>query len=193
MRIDMLPTDCCGTYKIRPGIFLRNGASIVPGGVNFSVYSSGAKACELVLFWNHAQKPFAVIPFPESYRVGNVFAMIVFALDYENLEYGFRIDGTWNPLQGELYDGRRCLLDPYVDETRTPPELMTSVTFPILEQDALKGIVGLEITMSRIEGKWKVSQNRPEGDRKGVAAGLAEAHPEMAALVRRYGRIGEGA
>ena len=111
MRIDMLPTDCCGTYKIRPGIFLRNGASIVPGGVNFSVYSSGAKACELVLFWNHAQKPFAVIPFPESYRVGNVFAMIVFALDYENLEYGFRIDGTWNPLQGELYDGRRCLLD----------------------------------------------------------------------------------
>ena len=113
MRIDMLPTDCCGTYKIRPGIFLRNGASIVPGGVNFSVYSSGAKACELVLFWNHAQKPFAVIPFPESYRVGNVFAIIVFALDYENLEYGFRIDGTWNPLQGELYDGRRCLLDPY--------------------------------------------------------------------------------
>ena len=57
----------------------------------------------------------------------------------------------------------------------------------------LRGIVGIEIDIQRLEGKWKVSQNRPEGDRKGVAAGLAEAHPEMAALVRRYGRIGEGA
>ena len=43
------------------------------------------------------------------------------------------------------------------------------------------------------KAKWNVSQNRPEGDRKGVAAGLADAHPEMAALVRRYGKIGDDA
>jgi transcriptional regulator len=37
-----------------------------------------------------------------------------------------------------------------------------------------KGIVGLEITIERLEGKWKVSQNRSEQDRSGVARGLGE-------------------
>jgi transcriptional regulator len=38
----------------------------------------------------------------------------------------------------------------------------------------MKGIVGLEMTIERLEGKWKVSQNRPEQDRNGVAKGLME-------------------
>jgi transcriptional regulator len=36
----------------------------------------------------------------------------------------------------------------------------------------IKGIVGLEIAIARIEGKWKVNQNRPAIDRAGVVAGL---------------------
>jgi transcriptional regulator len=36
-----------------------------------------------------------------------------------------------------------------------------------------KAIVGIEITLSRIEGKWKASQNRPDTDRLGVIAGLS--------------------
>ena len=36
----------------------------------------------------------------------------------------------------------------------------------------LKGIIGLEIPVARIEGKWKVSQNRPAVDQAGVVAGL---------------------
>ncbi len=42
-------------------------------------------------------------------------------------------------------------------------------------ESQLKGIVGIEIPISRIEGKWKVSQNRPEADREGVVAGLRAA------------------
>lgn len=57
----------------------------------------------------------------------------------------------------------------------------------------LRGIVGIEIDIHSLEGKWKVSQNRPESDRKGVAVGLAEAHPDMAALVRHYGKVGDEA
>ncbi|MCE5285601.1 MAG: glycogen debranching enzyme [Pelosinus sp.] len=113
MRIDTNPTDTYGKYKIRPGIFLQNGSCLVPGGVNFSIYSSGAKSCELVLFRNHEKEPFAVIPFPPSYRIGNVFAMIVFDLDYENLEYGFYIDGAYDFARGDVYDHDKCLLDPY--------------------------------------------------------------------------------
>lgn len=50
----------------------------------------------------------------------------------------------------------------------------------------VKAIVGLEIVISRIEGKWKISQNRPVADRAGVAQGLAgsgKAAEGMAALV----------
>ncbi len=36
----------------------------------------------------------------------------------------------------------------------------------------VKGIVGVEIPIARIEGKWKVSQNRPAIDQAGVVAGL---------------------
>jgi transcriptional regulator len=52
----------------------------------------------------------------------------------------------------------------------------------------LKGIVGLEIEIAGIEGKWKVSQNRPAADRAGVVAGLETEAGEMAELVERFGR-----
>jgi transcriptional regulator len=54
-----------------------------------------------------------------------------------------------------------------------------------------KAIVGIEISIDSIEGKWKVSQNRPEADRHGVAAGLTSIHSpaslEMAELVKERG------
>ena len=58
--------------------------------------------------------------------------------------------------------------------------------------DAMVGaIVGIEVPIARLIGKWKVSQNRPEADRDGAAAGLREdghaAAAAMAELVRRSG------
>ena len=113
MRIDLHPTDTFGNFKIRPGLFLENGAHIVPGGINFTVYSAGAKSCELVLYYSHDKEPFAVIPFPENYKIGNVFSMIVFDLDFENLEYGFRVDGEFDFSRGNVFDKNKTLLDPY--------------------------------------------------------------------------------
>jgi transcriptional regulator len=55
----------------------------------------------------------------------------------------------------------------------------------------VKGIVGLEMAIERLEGKWKVSQNRSEQDRSGVAKGLAELDTAeslaMKALVEERG------
>jgi len=54
----------------------------------------------------------------------------------------------------------------------------------------VKGIVGIEIPIDRIEGKWKVSQNRPAADRAGVVAGFrerGEAGEPMASLVAERG------
>jgi transcriptional regulator len=55
----------------------------------------------------------------------------------------------------------------------------------------LKGIIGIEIEITAIEGKWKVSQNRPVADREGVASGLnqVEGQTEMVDLVKRYGGL----
>lgn len=53
------------------------------------------------------------IPFPEEFRIGNVFSMIVYGLNYEQLEYGYRFDGAYDPEKGDLFDKTRVLLDPY--------------------------------------------------------------------------------
>jgi transcriptional regulator len=50
----------------------------------------------------------------------------------------------------------------------------------------VKGIIGVEIPIARTEGKWKMSQNRPEADQIGVVAGYREQGPAgeaIAALV----------
>ena len=53
----------------------------------------------------------------------------------------------------------------------------------------LKGIVGIEIPIARLEGKWKLSQNRTLADRAGVVEGLTAsanpAHQDMAELISR--------
>lgn len=60
-------------------------------------------------------------------------------------------------------------------------------------QSQIKAIIGVEIPIDRIEGKWKVSQNRPEQDRAGVVAGLRDSGDStdstetMAALVAERG------
>jgi glycogen operon protein len=53
------------------------------------------------------------IPFPKSFRIGNVFAMTVFNLDYDTLEYGYRMEGTFDPEGGHRFDPSKVLLDPY--------------------------------------------------------------------------------
>ncbi len=107
------PTHHHGVFRLRYGHPLPFGASLVPGGVNFSVFSSNATSCTLVLFEKGAQRPFAEIPFPPEFRMGDVFAMMVFDLEADGIEYGYRMDGPFNPHIGHRFDARRILLDPF--------------------------------------------------------------------------------
>jgi glycogen operon protein len=112
-RVDVYPTHEYEGYRLRPGRVFPFGATFVPGGVNFSIYSSQASACTLVLFRQGEVQPLAEIPFPNSFRVGNVFAMTVFDLDYETVEYGYRMTGPFDPGGGHRFDPSKVLLDPY--------------------------------------------------------------------------------
>jgi isoamylase len=112
-RIDARPTQTQAGFKIRRGRPFPYGATLVPNGVNFSVFSSGAISCTLVLFKRHQSEPFAEIPFPQEFRTGNVFTMTVFDLDYESIEYGYRMAGPYNPQAGDWFDATKVLADPY--------------------------------------------------------------------------------
>lgn len=71
---------------------------------------------------------------------------------------------------------------------RPAPWQVSDAPRPYIEAQ-LRGIVGLEVQITRLEGKWKVSQNRAEADRRGVAEGLADSNPQMAAWVRHHGGL----
>ncbi|MDO4174696.1 MAG: alpha-amylase family glycosyl hydrolase, partial [Eubacteriales bacterium] len=94
------------------GYYLQNGAFELPNGVNFTISSVGATSVELVLFRRRAKEPFAVLPFPDEYRIGNVYSMIVFGLDIGEFEYAYRLDGPYDPENGMLFDKNNLILDP---------------------------------------------------------------------------------
>ncbi len=62
-RIDAHPTHLFQEHKLRPGKPYPFGATLVPGGVNFSVFSRNASYCSLLLYRKGEREPYAVIPF----------------------------------------------------------------------------------------------------------------------------------
>ena len=112
-RIHMVPMDVINGFEVRPGMYEINGATAIPCGVNFTVYSYGATSCELLLYKRMEQEPYAVIPFPESYKIGKVYSMIVFGLNICDFEYAYRVDGPYDPGRGLLFNKENVLLDIY--------------------------------------------------------------------------------
>lgn len=100
-------------FPVRPGMFDINGAMALPVGVNFTVHTHYGTYCELLLFRKGEEEPYAVLPFPEEYKIGDVYSMIVFGLNIEEFEYAYRIDGPHQPRRGLLFDRKAVLLDPY--------------------------------------------------------------------------------
>ncbi len=109
----MVPMDIINGFEVRPGMYEINGATAIPCGVNFTVYSYGATSCELLLYKRMEQEPYAVIPFPESYKIGKVYSMIVFGLNICDFEYAYRVDGPYDPGRGLLFNKENVLLDIY--------------------------------------------------------------------------------
>jgi transcriptional regulator len=115
-------------------------------------------------------------------------------------EHG-KVVPTWNYVVVQAWGTPRVIDDPawlrvQIDELtrknerdRREPWNVSDAPEPFIDAQ-IRGIVGLEIDVARIEGKWKVSQNRPEKDRDSVVHGLrTERNDEvMASIVSERGR-----
>ena len=109
----MEPLDTINGFRVRPGLFDINGATALSNGVCFTIHSQGATSCELLLYRPYEKDPYAILKYPDSYRIGSVFSMIVFDLDVEEFQYAFRLDGPYDKKKGLLFDKTKPLLDPY--------------------------------------------------------------------------------
>jgi transcriptional regulator len=142
-----------------------------------------------------AQEALVVFQGPETYITPSWYAA--------KREHG-KVVPTWNYAIVQAYGRLRVVDDPdwlrrqiavltdIHEAARPEPWTVGDAPAPFLAAH-LKGIVGIEIEISRIEGKWKVSQNRSEADRQGVAAGLrhgqGEASRQMADMVDARGAV----
>lgn len=109
----LLPLDVVEGFKIRPGFFRMYGACVASNGVSFTINSHRATRCTLLLFKPQAPKPYARIPFPDSYRIGDTYSMLVFDIKPDEFEYAFSFDGPYEPAKGLLFNEENVLLDPY--------------------------------------------------------------------------------
>ena len=109
----LLPLDVVEGFKIRPGFFRMYGACVASNGVSFTINSHGATRCTLLLFKPQAPKPYARILFPDSYRIGDTYSMLVYDIKPDEFEYAFSFDGPYEPAKGLLFNEENVLLDPY--------------------------------------------------------------------------------
>jgi len=112
-----------------------------------------------------------------------------------------RVVPTWNYTAvhaagpARLFDGADSLIKHLHEltdsqESGLPHPWSVSDAPPKYVEGLAKAIVGVEISIDRLEGKWKVSQNRSDADRQGVIAGLealgSNSSHEMAKLIRDH-------
>jgi len=104
--------------------------------------------------------------YPEKQETGKVVPTWNYAVVHAYGHLRIIEDSEW------LMDHLQSLVKINEAEFPTPWKIEDAPADYIASQ--VKGIVGFEMVIERLEGKWKVSQNRSEEDRGGVADGLAE-------------------
>lgn len=107
---------------------------------------------------------------------------------------------TWNYVVVQVWGRPQVIEDPdwllaQISELTRRQESGRSDPWAVTDAPAdyvaaqIRGIAGVEIPVSRIEGKWKASQNQPEANRQGVVQGLrAIAAEAMATIVEGRAR-----
>ena len=134
---------------------------------------------------------------------GDVEALVVFQGPQAYISPGWyaskaehgKVVPTWNYVMVQARGTLRAVDDAdwlraFVTRLTTRHEAVQAQPWAVTDAPAdyidtmLRAIVGIEIPLTALTGKWKVSQNRPAADRAGVVAGLtAVGQPQSAKLV----------
>ena len=160
------------------GLLVTNSGGLIASQIPFLVERRGP---DLILQGHLAR------PNPQVAALGEGEALAIFAGPHAYISPGWYEAGpavpTWNYATVHAYGAARAIDD--TDWLRTllrrlserheareaKPWRMDDLPAPYVGS-MLNGIVGVEIAVSRLEGKFKLSQNRPEGDRPRIIAAL---------------------
>ena len=107
------PLDHIDGFDVRPGFYRSDGAVEANGGVSFTIHSTGATSCTLLLYHPKEAEPYARLQYPNNYHIGNTFSMFVFGLKIDEFEYAFQMDGPYDEQRGLRFNKDNVLLDPY--------------------------------------------------------------------------------
>ncbi|XP_042497660.1 isoamylase 1, chloroplastic-like [Macadamia integrifolia] len=105
-----------GTFEVDRGSPIPFGAIEQDGGVNFAIYSSGAKSVTLCLISlsdlqeNRVTQQISLDPL--SNKTGDVWHVFLKG-DFEDMLYGYKFEGKFSPEEGYYFDPSRIMLDPY--------------------------------------------------------------------------------
>ncbi|MBS0262275.1 MAG: glycogen-debranching protein, partial [Planctomycetes bacterium] len=191
-------------FNSRTGSASPLGASLIDGGVNFSLFSRNATSVELLLFANPEDpEPARVITLDpienHTYHFWHIFVSGIGA----GQVYAFRVHGPWAPERGLRYDGSKMLLDPYGRAVFVPAKYnreagrlpgdntataMRSVVVDPSDYD-WEGDVPLRLPISRtiiyelhVRGFTRHPNSGVHADKRGTFAGLIEKIPYLQEL-----------
>ncbi|KAG9134701.1 hypothetical protein Leryth_001025 [Lithospermum erythrorhizon] len=103
-------------FEVLNGYPMPYGATLIDGGVNFSVFSSNATSAVLCLITlsDLSQKRVTeqISLNPLTNKTGDVWHVLVRG-DFENMLYGYKFDGEFSPENGHYFDPSNILVDPY--------------------------------------------------------------------------------
>lgn len=165
--------------------------TLVEGGDNGILRAHIAKANDQVSALSSGAETLVVFQGPEAYITPSWYV--------SKQEHG-RVVPTWNYAVVQVSGTPRVIDDPdwlraqitnlttLQEEKRSNPWHVSDAPEPFIASQ-MKAIIGIEIPISTIVGKWKVSQNRSDADRHGVEQGLRTegVSEDMAALVAERG------
>lgn len=147
-----------------------------------------ADAGEQGVLWGHVARPNPLwrdpAPDGEALAIFQGPSSYISPAWYPTKQAHGQVVPTWNYVVAHTYGVLRVHDDPawvrqqierlteQSEATQPQPWAVTDAP-PAYVERLLRGIVGIELVIHRLIGKWKVSQNQPVINRRGVAAGLA--------------------
>ena len=145
-----------------PGQSAPLGATVLSGGVNFSLYSRDATGLELLLFDQVEDvKPSKVLPLdPAANRTYHYWHVFVPGVQPGQL-YGFRAHGRFDPSQGLRFDPRKLLLDPYGRAVVVPQEYSRTAASEAADNTAATAMKSVVVDPSTYDWEGDAPLKRP--------------------------------